>query len=100
MIKGVQGAFGRIRDAVLPVVFLRRISRELHRANELAEARLALDHPAWYKQWVSAGRKPVAGMSSTTRSPKMTQFDVPSVQEWNDEYLERHPEHEEDEEDE
>lgn len=66
---------------------LRRISRNLNKANEIAQERLnlekdrlALDYPSWYR---AGGRVP--------DSPKMASIEYPSVEEWNDRHRRHNP---------
>lgn len=91
MFKG----FASLRTSLTLLVFLRRISRELHRANELAEARLALQYPAWYK---------ASSIKSPTQTPlvssKLGDLSTPTIEEWNRDYREKHPEQTDTEEDE
>ena len=55
---------------------LRRVALELKRSNDLAEARLNLEHPDWRRRAHSAKLK---SMSSA------------SIERWNRQYLDRHP---------
>lgn len=82
--------FAKLRSSLTMIVFLRRISRELHRANELAEARLALDHPTWYKQ--SKFHRDERKTSSIPPAPKFRTFEVASVEDWNQKHRDDHPE--------
>ena len=84
--------FAKLRQSLTLLVFLRRISRELHRANELSEAKLSLEHPAWSKQWSGAGK----AARSQPSSSKLAGLANPTVEEWNENYREKHPEEEED----
>jgi hypothetical protein len=62
------------------LVYLRGISRELARANELAETRLALEYPQWAK---------TEKVKSAIRSPKFSHISAPSIELWNKAYKER-----------
>lgn len=66
------------------LVFLRRISRELHRMNDIAEARLSIEFPAQYKSGV-------LNKSHKIRT-KLASIGYPSVNQWNDNWKENHPE--------
>lgn len=87
MMKG----FGKIRETLIGVVFLRRISRELKRANDLAEMKLAMEHPTWYKQWKGASKSAV----NSLRGPRLSEMSTADVMEWNKQWEERHPRDEE-----
>lgn len=65
------------------LVYLRRIARELHRANDLAEARLAIEHPAHYKSRVKLRQKGPA---------KLGEISTAKIEEWNKNYSRLHPE--------
>lgn len=91
MFKG----FGRIRNLILPVVFLRRISRALEeqnkllaRANELEEIRLSLSHPAAYKTY----------KANKGRTGRVSEISVANVADWNRNWEETHPRYDEEKE--
>lgn len=80
--------FAKLHQSLTTVVFLRRISRELRRANDLAEARLSLEHPQWYKS------SPIVSLKSkvnTLRPTKLSDLGTPSIEDWNRTFLENHP---------
>lgn len=86
--------FGKIRNWVLPVVFLRRISRALEdqnkllaRRNELAEIQLSITHPAAYK----------AFKANRGRVTRVAEISVAKIEDWNRQWEEAHPTHEEEE---
>lgn len=60
------------------LVYLRRVARELSRANDLAKARLDLEHPDWARRVRGPAKLRVAG--------------VASVDAWNKRYEDLHPE--------
>lgn len=94
MFKG----FALLRQSLTAVVFLRRISRELRRANDLAEARLALEYPQWYKS-SNLARTQARNPTVLGRPTRLSDLGTPTVDNWNKDYLERHPpQHETDEE--
>lgn len=70
------------------LVFLRRISRELHRSNELAEFRLSCDFPSQYAA-SKFSREPNA---ITPHRSKLVSIAHPSYAQWNSEYRKLHPE--------
>ena len=61
------------------LVFLRQISRELKRSNDLSEARMWLDDPKWKAK---VDEKPT----------KMAEIVRPSVKDWNEEYWKKYRE--------
>jgi len=76
------------------LVLLRSISRELTRANDLTEARLAIEHPEQYKRRLVQKRKVVRtgeSKSETEREVKGT-VSTASVEKWNENYRKLHPE--------
>ena len=76
--------FARLRQSLTLLVFLRRISRSLHRANELAEARLRLEFPAAYKAGAASG-------PNLRRQPRLTELGVADVEALNKAWEENHP---------
>jgi hypothetical protein len=70
------------------LVYLRKISRELARSNDIAEARLATDLPQQFRTYKSG---------NIGKRPKIAQISSPTVEEWNKKWKEQHPEPEEDE---
>ncbi len=78
--------FAKLRIFLTSAAFLRRISRELHRMNDLAELRLSIEHPERYKTYRSSGR-----VGSTTPQPRMVGITRPSVSDWNENYNQQHP---------
>lgn len=61
------------------LVYLKRIAYELHRANEISEARLTLDHPEWGR---AGGKLP--------KKPKLVSISRADVSDWNDKYRDSH----------
>lgn len=59
-----------------PELWLRELCTELHRSNELNEARLALDNPDWAK----------SRQTPLNRSPKIVSMGVGVVGDWNERY--------------
>jgi hypothetical protein len=68
------------------VVYLKKIYSELKRSNDLSEARLRLEFPAWRK---SDGE--------INKTPKLMHIDNPSIEDWNKHYDQLHPKVEEEE---
>lgn len=87
--------FARLRQSLTIIVFLRRISRELHDANVLTRARLSLDYPAWYK---TNGLADIASKKITKR-PKLTDIGTMDIEKINEKWREKHPELSDDDED-
>ncbi len=55
---------------------------ELHRLNELVEARLTIEHPNWSKT------KPVPVRK--VGNPKLVEVSAPTVEVWNENYRKAH----------
>ena len=70
------------------LVYLRQISRELKRANDISEARLANELPQQFRTY-KAGK--------VGKQSKLAQVSSPTVAEWNKRWEEKHPRVEEDE---
>lgn len=66
--------------SIRALVYLRQIARELKRANDLAEVRLALEYPAW-------GREHKV---RTGRTARVASISVASVEDWNKRYRDQH----------
>ena len=76
--------FGRLRDTLTAAVFLRRISRELHRMNELEELRLSCEFPNQFKAYKSSG------VPNFSRAPtKMVGISSPTFKDWDDNYKQK-----------
>lgn len=73
--------FSQLREALTGVVFLRRISRELHRMNELEELRLSCEFPNQYRAYKSGGTP-----NFSRRSSKMVGISSPTFKDWDDNY--------------
>ena len=87
MFKG----FAQARSLLLNVVFLRRISRALERANQLAETDLMLRYPAWYK----ASKVQTPQVANTRPTRRLSDLSAPTIEELNAAYKEKHPDVEE-----
>lgn len=71
------------------LVYVRRISKELQRANDLTELRLSWEHPAQFKSW-----RAKSGRTIPTTSARLSEISVASVSDWNQRYRELHPDEE------
>ena len=65
------------------LVYLRQIVSQLDRSNDIAERRLAIEHPAEYKVMKSRG--------TISTMPKLSSIGRPTVEDWNKRYRETHP---------
>lgn len=83
--------FAKLRQSLTLLVFLRRISRALERNNQLAETRLMLEYPAWYK---ASGLKTNA-VTASRPTRKLSDLSAPTVESLNAAYKEKHPDAEE-----
>lgn len=84
--------FAKLRQTLTLLVFLRRIARALQqsnviaaRANELAELRLRMEHPAAYK----SGTFSPGGNGRS--QPKLAEMGVADVEGLNKSWAEKHP---------
>ncbi len=66
-----------VRHYLHLVVTLQSIWRELKRIADLMEARLALEHPEWYKS---------GGLNKKPRKVKLDNISVADVGKWNEAY--------------
>lgn len=80
--------FSNTRSFLTGLVFLRRISRALadqnkllERANELAQLKIELQHPAAYKSY----------KSNKGRTARVAEISVASVEDWNEQWAKSHP---------
>lgn len=88
------GAFARARANLTSVVFLRRISRELHRMNELEELRLSCEYPAQYKAYKATGTPNFS--PALARTSRMVGISTPAYADWSKYWEEKHPRQETD----
>jgi hypothetical protein len=75
--------FDRLFTGLRALVYLRQIVAELKRANDLNEARLENEHPAWYKARIIGKRK---------GPTKIGEISTGQIERWNEEFSKRHPE--------